>query len=314
MRLLAIVLTAAWALAGCGEQVPPTITPRPTLTPTPFSTQLPFVPTGIPLGFEQNPLPIALVALDRETAEADAEALQAEIAQRGDVAITWQFVARTADALALLCSGEGGAWVDALGYARAMAQGCGAPALAVPSEAGVVLIARTIESNALADGVQGVFCRLGFEDWYTWVLPSLVLRSERVPLGDIREVRTFASRDEWLKAVRDGTCDMTGMEASTYQTFVDVGDTVAERMRLNTRTAPTLSRVLFLPITLPLAKRDALIQALLDSARTPSNSDAEASIARAFWGDGVRRYDARDWADFDTFLRVTGIDFAALGE
>lgn len=314
MRHVYAMVLALWVLAGCAEEVVPTLTPRPTVTPTPFSTQLPPVPTGIPLGFDENPLPLALVALDRETAEADAEALQAEIAQRGDVAVTLQLVERVADALAVVCSGAGGAWVDTLGYARAIAQQCGAPALVLSREAGVVLIARTIESNALADGVQGVFCRLGFEDWYSWVLPSLVLRSERVLLGNIREIRDFATRDEWLKALRDGVCAMTGMSASEYDAFLDESDALTNRMRLNTRTVDMPARVLFLPMTLPLAKRDALVQALLDSVRTPSNTGTEATMVSAFWGEGVRRYDARDWADFATFLQATGIDFAGLGE
>ena len=56
------------------------------------------------------------------------------------------------------------------------------------------------------------------------------------------------------------------------------------------------------------------MQALLDSVRTPSNAGVEAMMVSVFWGDGVRRYDARDWADFAAFLQATGIDFAGLGE
>jgi ABC-type phosphate/phosphonate transport system substrate-binding protein len=305
-------------LAACRRQGAQGPTLQPTLTTTPRSTPLPSLEPTVAPGSENNPIRMTIVqpgGATRETAlERATDNVATALLEESGLTVEVELVESDADGIAALCDVSGVpavAWLSGIGYGVASANACGTPALMVERGTGrqittgeTVQIIVNGESEATdISGLAGhTFCRLGFEDFYTWLVPTLMLRT-----GGIAEMPDAVDQPDsaaLIQAVADSDCDAAGLTATDFDEFA--GDAESDVRVLN-RTVTIPYAILMVPSSLPLDARTAL----LDALEAMAESDDLATLLNQ---DGLVRVGDGDLADLDTFLSSTGVDFAQLGE
>jgi ABC-type phosphate/phosphonate transport system substrate-binding protein len=305
-------------MVGCrrlGSQGP---TLQPTLTLTPRSTPLPALePTLVP-GAEDNPIQMAIVraggattasALNR-AADAVAEALLEETGFIVEV----ELVETDADAVAALCNALTGspavAWVSGVGYAAISAQACGVPALVVErgtarqlttSQEVQIVVNDALGITTPAELGGRTFCRLAYNDLYSWLVPVILLRADGV--SNLPDAIDSPDIEAMLASVAEGECDAAGITAADFEEF---GGEVEDSVRVLNQTATMPYSIFVYPPSFTLDTRRRLIEGLL--AMEASN-DLETLLDQ----DGLARFEDADLDDFETFLQSTGLDFAQLG-
>lgn len=313
-------------LAACreqGAQSGPAV--AATLTPTPRSTPLPAVPTVIPPGDEGNAIRMVIrplgPAADARSAASDFEAA---VLDRSGVVIEVQLVDRYAEGLAALCESAGGrvsvAWLNGPTYVAARAQNCGFPALQV--ERGTRSQRATGEAGSLIVGAdsnirderglsQRKFCRISSDDFYSWLVPSLVMRANGVdPLSAPTSVADYEDIPALVVAVADGDCDVAGIPASALDEYAGAIGDAADDVKVLTTTIPFPYAVLMIPVEVPLGKRLALVDALSEMAA----DRADAVTMRLLLAqDALKPASVDDFAELTDFMAGTGLDFAQLG-
>ncbi|MBI5669011.1 MAG: PhnD/SsuA/transferrin family substrate-binding protein [Chloroflexi bacterium] len=311
---LVLLIVCLLGLAACREQaaqVAPVI--APTLTPTPRSTPLPAVPTAIPPGDEGNAIRMVIrplgPAADARSAASDFEAA---VLERSGVVIEVELVDRYAEGLAALCGSAGGqvsiAWLNGPAYIAARAQNCGVPALQVErdgatGEAGSIIVSADSRQQGLQQLRGSTFCRLGNDDFYSWFVPSLVIRANGLDAANTpQEVVEQDDLPALVRAVGEGDCDAAGAPASA----VNEDDPV----KVIETTIPFPYAVLMIPSEVPLGKRLALVDALTETAA--DRGDA-ITMRLLLAQDALVPASVDDFAELTDYLNSTGLDFAQLG-
>jgi ABC-type phosphate/phosphonate transport system substrate-binding protein len=241
-------------------------------------------------------------------------ALEEALLEETGLIVEVELVESDADGVAALCNIDGSpdvAWLSGLGYAAASAQGCAVPALMVERGTGrqastseeVVLIVNSELEASGATGLAGeTFCRVGFDDVHTWLVPMLMLRAGG--LTEVPEAIDVEDVAALIQAVAEGEdCTAAGLTAADFERF---GDDAADSVRVLNRTAEIPYAILMYPPQMPLDTRTRLVDGLLDMAE----SDALETLLDL---DGLVRVEDDSLEDFESFLSSTGIDFAQLG-
>jgi ABC-type phosphate/phosphonate transport system substrate-binding protein len=327
LTLLMIVGISLLLLPACRRQAAEGgVTAVPTLTPTPRSTPLPAIATAIPPGAVENPLQM-VVRPDgsMSAARAAIDAVETAILEIAGVAVDIELVERYGEALAALCQSSEGrvsvVWLNGASYVAARAENCGVPVLQV--ERGTRRDARTGEGAAIiVNGDENIstlsalrdrsFCRLAYDDFYTWLAPSLILRASGLNLSTTAgEITDYDDLPSLIQAVADGDCDAAGIPANALETYADdLGDAVEQVDVLTTTTVEFPYAVLVLPPEVPLGTRIALNDALVEMAA----DNTYAPKLRDLLGQNALLPAAvDDFAELETFMSSTGLDFAQLG-
>jgi len=291
-----------------------------TATATPRSTPLPPVPTVLPPGTEDNPIRMLINPAESVSADQITDFEEALREQSGLV-VEITVVDRYAEALAALCDSRptsvAVAWLDGASFQAAVAQNCGEPIMQVEQGRGsnaqtgvagqIITSRRRGFSNVQA--LRGrTFCRMGLNDYYSWLVPSLIMRANGIdPVRDLEAVVDYSSRNELIEAIIEGECDATGMSETTFESLREV-----QREALTVvGTSPEMPfAVLMYPLSLPLGERIRLDNALLALAVDP---DGRAIMRPLLSLDGLSRVSADDFEDLNEFLGRTRLDFAQLG-
>lgn len=318
--LLAAVLIALFFLAGCRPQETAVQSaPVVLATATPRSTPLPEVATAIPAGVEGNPIQMVIYSAAPRAAANFASRFETALVEASGVAVEVLIVDRYAEGLAALCDSAGGkvsvAWVDGLTYMAAIAQGCGEPVLLVERGRGRnahtgetgVLIANSDRSFSSVAQVEGdTVCRLGYEDFWTWMVPSLVMQARGVnPTTDLEAINDYADLEALIQAVADGDCDAAGIPVAALD-----GDEPPEGVSILETTVEFPYPVLMFPPQLPLGARVQLTEGLLAMA---DDTNSARILQGLMEQDALLPVTTEDFADFTAFLERTGLDFAQLG-
>jgi ABC-type phosphate/phosphonate transport system substrate-binding protein len=311
-------------VAGCRRAANVQATAIRAATSTPRSTPLPPVPTAIPVGAENNPILMAFAnpggtrtqSAVENAAEALAEALSTETGLTVEVSV----VDTAADAVAALCDSSrvSVAWLNGLAYAAAHAANCGAPALQVERGTGrnattgeaVQLIANAETGAAsIADLADRTFCRVGYTDFYTWIVPSMMLRTAGIdPAAEIGDVTDVDDSAAVVEAVNEGDCDAAGLSATDFEDFAD-GD-AGENINTIGQPVTIPYAILTYPPELPLGVRWTLTDSLLAIADDPEQQDALETLLDM---DGLERVEESDFNPLINFVRSTGVQLAAGG-
>lgn len=313
------------AAAACGrpaEQAVPN-TPRPTLTPTPLSTPLPIVPTAVPAGLAENPL--RMIFRPAENPAGDEETrLETLLRDQAGVNVDVIVMESYADAFEALCQSAGNtvsaAWLDGISFAAARAQNCGTPDLLVQREDGDTLRSgaggQMIANRALGSTDFGiargrVYCRLGYADFYSWLLPTLILKSKRISPADLREIRDYDDMEALLTAVGNGECAASGLSETEWNRLLAENEALTSNIRPLDLTPPFPYAVLVYPLEVELSVRLAVTNGLIDIAENPATAD----VLRPFLAqDGLARVEEGQFAELDAYLAGLGVNFAQLGE
>lgn len=320
--LLLGILIIASACRRQGDAGGPT--PLPTLTPTPRSTPLPALPTAIPIGQEGNPLQMVIHPPgDLSDAREAAADFEAAILDQSGLVIQVELVNRDAEALAALCDSSSGqvavAWLNGLAYLAAQAQNCGQPALQV--ERGARQDARTGEAASIIveDGgnvstfsaLRGKnFCRISYDDLYSWLIPSLMMRANGIDPLAFETVTDYETIPEIVQAVADGDCDAGGIPAGALDEFADeIGDAAENISVLDTSIEFPLA-ILVVPLQVPLGTR----LTLNDTLETLAQDSSSAVKLRPLLGqNALLTVTSDDFVTITDFISSTGLDFSQLG-
>jgi ABC-type phosphate/phosphonate transport system substrate-binding protein len=314
--LLAILFLAA-CRETTGEQGPFVAA---TATATPRSTPLPAVATTVPPGIEENPIQMVLNPVGSASLVTDTQIANFEEAVAADsgLVVKVTLVDRYAEALAALCDSTPTnvtvAWLDGLTYRAAVAQGCGEPVMQVEhgrsnansGDPGQIIAASGLSSVQTLRG--RTFCRLGYDDYYSWLVPSIIMQANGVdPVNDLEAVEDYDTYRALAQAVIDGDCDAAGMSESEFD---DLSGALKEELTVVETTPPFPYGILMYPISLPLGERIRLDNALLAMDIDSEGSDAMRPLLGQ---DGLIRVADDDFEMLTEFLDSTGLDFAQLG-
>lgn len=312
--LLTVLLAACRREAASGPLV------QATLTPTPRSTPLPPVPTVVLPGVEENPIQMVIRpsgnvnVARRLITDAQISAFENAILEETGLVVRVTLVDRYAEALAALCDSTPTrvtvAWLDGLTYQVAMAQNCGTPAMQIErdrqaGDAGQIVTTLDVSSAA---GLQGRgFCRLGYDDYYSWLVPSLLLESSGVDsISGLETITDYDDVNSLMEAVAAGECDAAGISETALEELDDLRDD----LNVIASTPPLPYGVLMYPMNLPLGERLRLTDGLIALDR---DSDSAEALKPLLNQDRLRRVDAEDFDELSEFLAGTGLDFAQLG-
>ncbi len=310
--------------AGCGGGQARVVTPFVPETSTPRSTPLPTVATPPPPGAESNP--IALYVLNPGSGrtlralEQAASRLEDSLAETTSLAVDVRVVDVQAEAIAALCaSGRGQvavAWLNGVGYAIALESGCGTAALQVErgtgrtasTGVGVRLIAnRALNLTSVSALAGRTFCRVSVDDFYTWLVPSLMLRAERVDPASLQSIVDVGDAGAVISSVAAGRpCAAGGVNAVDYADLADP-DAQADIVELG-RPVVVPYAILTLPPELPLGARTALIEGLQALALNPATRDVLETLLNM---NRLIAASPSDFAAFVAFMRSTGVDLRA---
>lgn len=301
--------------AGCGAQS----------QSGPAATVSPFTPTPAPTsevpGEYGNPIAIMIrgdARSDEQAAAADT--LTQTIKTKTSLEVEVVLVDHYADALGALCASRQGraaaAWLDGIAYYAAQAQGCGMPALQAAgdsaSRAGQIVFSRQLGTADLRAINGRVFCRLNYQDFYSWLLPVLVFETQNIDLlNAAQSVEDYPDVPALLGSVASGDCAAAGTADNALAVYDDaLTEDVTSRISTAFTTVPFPQGILLYPIEIEVGVKLALNEAFVTAAADPDTVDAVRLLL------GAAEFASAQASDFATlldFMRSTGLDFSQLG-
>lgn len=336
-RVVLLVLIGV-LMAACQSQ--PTATPEVDTTPEVEVTPEPLNPADFPAGSVENPLQIVILPVDADAAADEEAAFEETLQASAGVTIDVVLVDNYADAMAALCQSDSGivavAWLDGVSMYAAVAQNCGAASLqvqhgtvteddetdagddeevvgepATTGAAGHIIVSRQLGTTQLNSLRGRTFCRLSNDDFYSWLVPVLVLSSNNIDVtGFFGRVADYDNSDDLLAAVASGDCAGTGVSVAAYDALVEAEDEVVDDLRVADTSIAFPYNVMVVPFEVPLSIRIALEAAWLEL----SENEEQADVVRIFLGqDALLPVESGDFESFDTFMAETGLNFAQLG-
>jgi len=301
---------------------PPTV--KPTITPTPRSTALPPVPTSVPVASANNPLHIQFVApkqsISQQALKSAGDDLEKALNDATQMTVTVDVVDKDAEALAALCDSPKGtvsaAWLSGLAYAAAFAQNCGSAALQVERGASASAVtgdqARIIANaganiGQVADLAKHTFCRLGYTDIYSWLIPSLMIHNAGVADSDLKSITDYTDAGQMIDDVVAGKCDAAGIAGSQFDDVASSSTRSAVHTLQQSATIPFA--VLVVPPELPLAQQQQLSNALI-AIGNGSRADTLKTLLNQ---DQIVTATDDDLSSLRSFVSGAGIDLAQAG-
>lgn len=291
---------------------------RATNTPVPTNTPLPIVPTAIPAGSADNPLQMVVIPQESVT-DADIAAWEARIAEDAGVTVAVVTVASRPQAIEALCSTLDGiisaVWLDGIGYAAARARNCGDAGIMVTrdgaiGEGGIILLNRALGTTQISALNGRTYCRLGYDDLYSWLLPLLVFRRDGVDERRFDAIVDINDIEALVSAIGAGDCDGGGLSEATYNRLLEENPSLADDVRLVQTTPPVPYGILMYPLEIELGIRLSLTEGLLNMAETEEG----AALLRPFLGQsGLVSAPNEQLRNFDAFLQEVPLDFANIG-
>ena len=334
---LVSILTLFAACNSLGNE--PTLPPPPTATPI---TDIRFMATAVPAGLPDNPLQMVMqpvspslyiepevteepgvgeVLLPVSSTQAELD-LEEAILNYSSVTVDIVPVASPADALRALCDASektSAVWVDGVSFSAALAQNCGEPILIVQKrinnrlesgESGVVILNRDLGSTQLSVLNSRTFCRLGVDDFYSWLLPLMVFRVNSIDPTNFGAIVDYEDAESLVEAVAEGECTGAGLSGVVYNDIVEGNDDLADNISVAFGSPPIPYAVLMYPVELQLGIRVSLT----DGLKQLVDDESDSGLLRPFLGqDDLQSVELDDFAEYDAFLDEVGLDFSILG-
>lgn len=174
-------------------------------------------------------------------------------------------------------------------------------------ERGVIVVSGILGAQDL-EVIRGrPFCRLGYTDFYSWFLPTLVMAQEDIDLQRAPSaIVDYPDTAALIQAVRTGECAATGLSQSVF----DALDS-SDGLSVAATTIEFPFGVFMYPLEVGLGVRLALNEHLALMAQDPT----ESRPLRLLLGqDAIFPVEEGDFAVLAAFMQVSGYDFAQLGE
>lgn len=173
-------------------------------------------------------------------------------------------------------------------------------------EAGLIIISRTLGSSSLAVLPGRTFCRVGLDDFYGWLVPSLIFERDNIVLEDVVDVADTAAL---VAAVAAGDCAGAGLSAREFAELEAAG--LTDDVLVAETTTPIPLGVLVYPVEVALGERVNFNETLPEFA-----NDLEASrpLRLLLGQDALIPADENSFVAFNAFMAGTGFDLAGWAE
>ena len=264
---------------------------------------------------------IGEVMLPASSTQAELDLEQA-ILKYSSVTVDIVPAANPADVLRALCDAServSAVWVDGVSFTAALAQNCGEPIYIVEKridnqretgEAGVVIINRNLGSTQLSVLNSRTFCRLGINDFYSWILPLMIFRANNIDTTRFETVVDYDDPQAMVEAVASGECSGAGISSIVYNDIVDDNEELSDDISVSFSSPAIPFAVLMYPVKMQLGIRVSLTEGLLRLV----DDDDDSELLRPFLGqDNLQVVQLEDFAEYDAFLDDVGLDFTILG-
>lgn len=316
--------------------LPPTATPAPLTDVRLASTDVPAGLPGNPLQMVIQPISASLYVEPEVTQEPDGvevllpvSSTQAElelekaILNVSSVTVDVVPVASASEALEALCDETetiSAVWIDGVSLSVALAQNCGEPIFVVEKqigdelqigESGVIILNRAIGNLQLSVLNSRTFCRLGVDDFYSWLLPLMIFRANNINPANFEAIVDYEDVQELVEAVASGDCAGAGVSGMVYNSIVDEDEPLSDDVSVAFGSPPIPFAVLMYPVEMQLGIRVSLTEGM----QVLVENEEDNQILQAFLGqDNLRVYDTEDFEEYNAFLEEVGLDFTILGE
>ncbi|MFZ4828570.1 MAG: PhnD/SsuA/transferrin family substrate-binding protein [Phototrophicaceae bacterium] len=301
-------------------------------TPTPDLLQF-YEPTPISPGNPANPLQLIFVVDNIETAGVNASQVAERLQSQSGVALNVVLSPTTAQAVEQLCNLDGdnvhsAIWVHALAATIAEIRNCGRIALqgVLGDSAGMPgqIIATAGLSTLDVEGKR--FCRLALDDFYSWVLPSMVMQVRGVDSSTLIEVENQSDWSALVSSVNSGLCDFAGVPAN-YKMDSTLSNFGRNTVLVAESPAMPFGMLVYPPQLLP-QEQQKLTAAFLQGY---GNANASVSVLPPFdivntlasdrgafyqltGADSVQLADESQLMTLRDYVLSSGLDFRAIGE
>ena len=132
--------------------------------------------------------------------------------------------------------------------------------------------------SSMAGLATHTFCRLGYTDVYSWLIPTLMMRASGIDSSSVLgKTQDYDSPAALIDAVESGDCDAAGIAGSQF-------DAIASASARSTLTHSSISRrrsrmqVLVYPPEVPPDQQQQLIDALVVHRQRIARSTAQSAL------------------------------------
>jgi ABC-type phosphate/phosphonate transport system substrate-binding protein len=176
---------------------------------------------------------------------------------------------------------------------------------------GLIILNSDLGTDSIDALRQRTFCRLGYDDFFSWFLPSLVMRGNNIdPSRDLATVTDYADLQELVAAVSDGDCTGAGLSLDALMALQELMPEDISNIRIANETTPFPYALMMYPLEIELG-----VRLTLNDLFTGFDSSTEAGAAlHLLLGQDVIIAIPEDGLNaLDAFMAATGLDFAQLG-
>lgn len=171
--------------------------------------------------------------------------------------------------------------------------------------AGQIIVYPRLGTTDLSAIVGRTFCRLGYDDLYSWLLPTLIFSTRNIDLLEDSTVINVATVPALVEAVASGECTMAGVAEGVLESLE-----MTDSVRVATTSQPLPHGVLVYAPEVQLGVRLTMDETLLEMAEDP---DAAALWKPLLNQDAMLKAAPQDFDPLRDFLEATRLDFARLG-
>ena len=169
----------------------------------------------------------------------------------------------------------------------------------------MIVVNSALDIGSLGDLIGHSFCRLGYTDVYSWVLPELMLKTEGVSSIDLTEIRDYSAVDIMLDDVASGTCDAAGLASSQF----DAVNAARSSLRTLQQSVTIPYALLTVPPELPAAQAQALVAALVSIG----NGSRADMLKLLLDQERLVEVTDSDLSDLRSVINRAGVDLAQAG-
>jgi ABC-type phosphate/phosphonate transport system substrate-binding protein len=210
-----------------------------------------------------------------DEAEAASSELASAIKEQVELTIEFLIVDEEAEALAALCNSTSdkltAAWLDGIAYVAARSLNCGEAILEVErgqggnrhaGEATSIIAREDLSIKKLSDLDGRRFCRIGYQDQSSWLVPTLLMSKDGLKIDAFKSVTDKDDTEALIQSVIDGDCDAAGIPANALDEMADqLGDDL-EKISVVSTSPKIPYTVLVVPAEVPLTTQQALSSAM----------------------------------------------------
>lgn len=179
--------------------------------------------------------------------------------------------------------------------------------------AGVLVVSSVFGTNEVIVLQERTFCRLSYDDLFTWFVPSLILLENGIdPQTGLGTIESYDDLSTLIALTSEGRCAGMGISQDALDVASETfDDATLSGLRVSATSAPFPYGVFVYPPELRFDVRETINTAMIDLL---DNDDAWEALRLLLGQDLIVEIEDGDLAVFDAYMQSTGLNFAQLGD